>query len=307
MGFLTKYGTIWGQIPQTAGRVFWVAPGAGGYVVDGNTYSASDDNDGLSPERALALLDRGINLADQNGDVVVALPGTHTPGASLAMDTAGVTLTGLPGGAGNRMKQKTTIAAVTGDQNINVTAASCEIAFLNLIPVSTDSAIDISAAGDNCVVHDCMFDMATPAVNAGTIGIDLIGAASNCNFYRNYFECDGAQGPAIVAGASLETLIESCIFSVSASTWVSSITQAAAGRRLTITDCIWSTWLGAITNGILGTTGGEATMIHVIRCIFGDAVAAPLQDYDVGDAEIAECYASGLGAGDGGAIITATS
>ena len=51
MGYITKYGTIWGNIPNTGGRVFWVSP-ADTYTVDGKTYRASDNADGLSPERA---------------------------------------------------------------------------------------------------------------------------------------------------------------------------------------------------------------------------------------------------------------
>jgi len=146
MAFLTKYGTLWGAIPQTAGRIFWVAPAAS-YTVDGRAYIASDDNDGLSPERALVTIDRAWNLVAANvGDVIVALPGTHSPSASIAADVAGVTLMGLPSGAGNMMRQKTAIAAVTGDQNINVTAADIEIAFLHLVPVTADSAIDLTAA-----------------------------------------------------------------------------------------------------------------------------------------------------------------
>src|SRR3990167_3407471 len=98
MAYLTKFGSLWGAIPQTAGRVFWVAPTAS-YTVDGRAYSASDDNDGLSPEKALVTIDRAWNLVTANvGDVIVLLPGTHSPAASIAADIAGVTMMGLPAG-----------------------------------------------------------------------------------------------------------------------------------------------------------------------------------------------------------------
>lgn len=306
MSFLTKWGGIWGAIPQTAGSVYWVAPSTS-YTVDGRAYSASDNNDGLSPERALVTVDRAWNLVTANaGDVIVLLPGTHSPSASIAADVAGVTMTGLPGGAGNFTRQKTTIAAVTGDQNINVTAADIEIAYLNWIPVTTDSAIDLSAAANRAHIHHCSFDMATPAANAGTIGIDFIGAASNCLIDTCYFECDAAQGPGIAFGGSLETTAQNLIFALSAGTWVSACTQAAAGRRLLLRDSDWIAGNGTITNGILGTTGGEVSMAHMLRCYFADSVTKGIDGYDAGDAEIAECYQAGVGATDGGVLVVAT-
>ena len=57
MAFITKYGTYFGQVPVQLGRVHFVAPAAS-YTVDGRSYSASDDNDGLSPERALLTVDQ---------------------------------------------------------------------------------------------------------------------------------------------------------------------------------------------------------------------------------------------------------
>jgi len=306
MAFVTKYGPIWGQIPSTAGRVFWVAPAAS-YTVNGDGYSASDDNDGLDPRRALLTVDRAWNLVTANvGDVIVLLPGTHSPSASIAADVAGVTMMGLPGGAGNFVKQKTTIAAVTGDQNINITAADIEIAYLNLVPVTADSAIDLSAAADRAHIHHCSFDMATPAANTGTIGIDFIAGASNCLIDTCYFECDAAQGPAISFGASLETVAQNLVFALSGGTWVSACTQAAAGRRLLLRDSDWIVGNGTITNGILGTTGGEVSMAHILRCYFADSVTKGVDGYDAGDAEIAECYQAGLGSADGGVLVTAT-
>jgi hypothetical protein len=306
VGYINKYGMLWGAIPQTAGRIFWVAPGAGGYTVDGRTYTASDDNDGLSPERAFATLDRGVNLATANGDVVVALPGSHSPTASLAMDSAGVTLMGLPGGVGNFTRQKTTVAAVTGDQNINVTAADCEIAYLNLIPVTADSAIDASAAANRLHVHHCSFDMNTPAANTGTIGVDFIGAASDVIVDTCYFNSDGAQGPGIAVGATTGCLIQNCIFILSAGTWVSCITQAAAGRRLIVRNCEFDATVATITNGCLGTTGGEVDQAFFIGNHNSVGVTKMVDGYDNGDAVICVNYIGTLNGGTGGTLVTVT-
>ena len=306
MSYLTKVGLIWGAIPQTAGSVYWVAPSAS-YTVDGRAYRASDDNDGLSPERALVTVDRAWNLVTADaGDVIVLLPGTHSPSASIAADVAGVTMMGLPAGAGNFLKQKTTIAAVTGDQNVNVTAANIEIAYLNFIPVTADTAIDISAAGDNCHIHHCSFDMATPAANTGTIGIEGIGAASNVYIHHCWFDSDGAQGGGIVAGAIVDSLIEDCVFGNSAGTWAAGMTIVEAGAsRIVVRRNLFYCTGTAMTVGILGAdlTAANSVFIHDNR--FGSLVTTPIDTFGAADAEISENYDFGVGAGDGGAIITA--
>ncbi len=65
MGYVTKYGSFWGFVPQTSGNVHWVAPAAT-YTLEGRAYSASDGNDGLSPERALLTLNQAITNATAN-------------------------------------------------------------------------------------------------------------------------------------------------------------------------------------------------------------------------------------------------
>lgn len=319
MGLITEWGFPFGMIPSTGGRVFWVSP-SDTYVLNGRTLSASDDNDGLSPDRARrrvnSLFDTAANanrrVIGNAGDVVVLFQGVHAladrngTAQSLAMSTAGVTLMGLPSGSGNYLRQNTTINSVSGDQTINVTAEACEIAFLNILPISGDSAIDVTSEADRLHVHHCSFNMFTPATNTGTIGIDVIGAASNLLVSNCYWDCDGAQGPAIVAGAALDSVIEDCTFSVSAGTWANVITQAAAGRRLIIRRCMFHAGNATVTDAILGTTGGEVSMVQISDCRFADSITNAVDDYDVGDAEIVENFQSGLGAGDGGALITAT-
>lgn len=306
MGFVNQLGLLWGSIPQTSGRVYWVAPGAS-YTVAGNAHSASDNNDGLAPERALLTIDRAWNLVTAGaGDVIVLLPGDHSLSASVAADVAGVTMTGLPGGSGNYFRQKTTLTITATDQIVNVTAADIEIAFLHFIPITTESAVDISAAGDRFHIHHCSFDMFTAAANTGTIGVDFIGGADHCMVDHCYFESDGAQGPGIVAGAATDSLVEHCTFSATGGTWANCITQAAAGRRLIIRHCLFHAGNATITDAILGTTGGEVSMAQINHCIFADSCAGAVDGYDAGDCEIAECYQSGLGACDGGVLITAT-
>ena len=91
MAFLTKYGTLWGAIPMTAGQVLWVAPSSP-YSVDGRSYDASDDNDGLSPEKAKRTIGSAITAATANaGDVICLLPGAHTTATAAAVSKAGLT------------------------------------------------------------------------------------------------------------------------------------------------------------------------------------------------------------------------
>lgn len=305
MGYITKYGTQWGAIPQTAGRVFWVAPSAS-YTVEGRAYSASDDNDGLSPERALLTPDRAWNLVTADvGDVIVLLPGSHSTSGSIAADIAGVTMMGLSSGAGNVLRQKVILGAVTGNQNVNVTAADIEISYIHFIPVTADSAVDLSAAADRLHIHHCSFDMATPAASTGTIGIDAIGAASNVLVDHCYFECDGAQGAAIVATALLDSKIEDCEFLQSAGTWAAAIVTGAGTDRLYIKRCTFDCTGTAMTIGINGTAANQPSGVIMYDNRFGSLVTVGIDGFGAAEAEIAENYAAGIGSTDGGVLITA--
>ena len=306
MAGLTRYGDFWGRIPETAGRVFWVAPSAG-YTVGGRAYSASDDNDGRDPRRALLTVDRAWNLVTANaGDVIVLLPGTHSPSASIAADVAGVTMMGLPSGRGNFLRQKASIAAVTGDQNINVTAANIEIAYLHFIPVTEDTAIDFTDAADNLHIHHCSFDMATPAAGTGTKGIEALSGASNVLIDNCYFESDGAQGEGIACGAIVDSLIEDCIFMLSAGSWAAAMSVLGAGAdRIAIRRCHFYCSGTAITVAILGAALTGANCVFITECRFSDLCTTAVDTFGTADAELAENYQLGVGATDGGVLITA--
>lgn len=303
--YAAYHRSVWGQIPTTAGRVFWVAPTAS-YSIDGESFSASDGNDGLSPARALLTPDRAWNLVTANvGDVIVLLPGAHSTAASIAADIAGVTMTGLPSGAGNGLKQKATLGAVTGDQCVNVTAADIEIAYIHFIPITADSAVDFTAAADRLHIHHCSVDMATPAASTGTIGFDAIGAASNVLLDNNYFECDGAQGAAIVATALLDSLIERNIFALSTGTWAAAVVTGAATDRLMIRDNDFLASNATMTIGVNGTAATIASGVTLLRNYFASSVTVGIDGFGAGEADIAENYAMGVGATDGGVLITA--
>ncbi len=301
-----RYG-LWAEIPTTAGRVFWVAPAAS-YTVAGQTYIASDNNDGLSPKRAVLTVNEAIEQATANvGDVIVLLPGTHTEGESIAANKAGITIMGLPSGRGNPMLPRTTIAAVTGDQNVNITAADVEIAYLNIIPVTADTGIDISAAGHRAYIHDCSFDLETPAVNVATFGIEALGAADRVVIEDCVFVSDGAQGSGIIATALTNSLIRRCHFwqTGSATTWAGCILCGAATTNLVIDACNFLDFAGTISAGVDGTGSTIANGVHIQNCRFGVTVTVPVDGFDAAEATLSENYDSGVGATDGGVLVVA--
>lgn len=318
MGHLTKYGTLWGMVPQTAGRLFWVAPAAS-YTVEGRAYSASDDNDGLSPERAFRTIDYAVGKCTANvGDVIVLLPGAHSSTATVTVDVAGVTITGMPGsaagsvdvrmpGGGARMKTSVTTSGTTTDV-FTVTATDVEIAYLHLIPVSAAAAISASNAADRLYVHDCTFNMTT-AANTSTFGISFpLGTgtttANDDSIIRNcYWYVSDNQGPAIrAAGTMIGCSIENSTFYLAGTTaWddVIEITLAGSlGNK--VRDCDFITQgSGTVMTDCIDVTGSTTDGgTQVYRCYFpagSDAIEATA----TADVYAAECY---LATTTGGAL-----
>ena len=311
MGFVTKYGSFWGMIPQTSGRVFWVAPSAS-YTVEGRAYSASDNNDGLSPERAVLTLDYAIGLCTANvGDVIVLLPGSHSWSASVAVDVAGITITGLPSGKGHPGYKRTSITTTaTADQVMNVTAANVEIAHLRIIPITAATAIDYTADADNLYIHDCSFDMYTPAVSTSTKGVAPTTALINADHLRIencYFETDGAQGFMIDVGSCSGYVIEGNTFINTAGVLATACedTGLTAGVGVWIGNRMLTVGTAAITKGINGGNKVNTESTGFMGNFFGGQVTTPIDTYSAGDAWVAENYQSSIGGGSGGALITA--
>ncbi len=306
MAYLTRYGSLWGMVPQNIGNVYWVSPAAT-YVIEGRTYSASDDNDGLSPERALRTVRYAVNTLAVADDTVVLLPGDHTVStASLAMDAAGQRLMGLPLG-GNMVRPRTTITTdIAADEIINVTAANCEIAYLRIIPITAATAVDASAAADNLYVHHCSFDMATPAVNVATIGLDFIGAASNALIEHNYVECDGAQGPWLDLGGALDAVVRDNVVAVSAGTWAMAVDVGTGASRVLCTRNQFQTaGAGVITAAVSGTNASVSSAVLFSYNFFGAGTTVAIDNFGAAEAEIVENYRGSIGGGSGGVLITA--
>lgn len=310
MAALTQYGSLWAAIPQTGGTIWWVAPSAS-YTIAGRAFSASDNNAGDHPERALLTLAQAVSLATASaGDVIVLLPGAHSWSASVALSKAGLTITGLPGGKGNFIRPKASITTTATDEIINVTAADIEIAHLRVIPVSTKAGIDFTTAANRLYIHDCSFDLATPAANTGTQGVAASTAAQapqHLLIEDCYVECDGAQGPAIEVGDAYDYIVRRVVIQQSAGTWAA----ACSGAGVTNQRGLWAAnsflpQAGAtMTIGVRGSDLTSASSVTFAGNFFGDDVTKGVDDYGSGDANLVENYQASIGGGSGGAIVTA--
>lgn len=307
MAYLSKYGTLWGDVPKTAGQMIWVAPSAS-YVVDGKTYSASDDNDGLSPERAMLTLDAAVGKCTANaGDVILLLPGAHSWSASVALDVAGVSILGLPYlpvGTGNAPRAgipQTTITTSASDEVINVTAADCSITNLKVISVTQKAGIDFSAAADRLKVYDCVFDLYTATGHTSTKGLAATGATiaaddmhvAHCLFIED--NAGTSHGPGLDLGAGRSCIAEKLTFhkfgtTGSSTAWAVSGPVVNDNGTFILRDIdIVSHWGVAITKGILGadmtqvnTAILRVTGVGVTKVIddFGSADAVPMHVYN---------------------------
>lgn len=287
MGYVTKYGTIWGQVPFTTGRVFFVAPSAS-YVVEGRTYSASNNNDGLSPERALLTLAYATSLTTANvGDTVFLLPGTHTISTVVTLATAGVTYVGLRGasqvtrdrGANGGAQAKTIITAAASTNAINITATDVEIGYLHFTAVSGQRSISLANTADRAFIHDITFDMATAADSTSTIGIGLnfsgTGTTTTLDdvIIRNcFFNVAGAKGGAIEAANTCTGLmIEQSTFKLSgATTWDNCIlfgTGASVGVLVRDCDVFVHATGTTVTDFIDSNTNTTDGSLSVYRCV----------------------------------------
>ena len=278
------------MIPQTQGRLFWVAPGDT-YTVEGRSYVASDGNDGLSPERALRTIDYAVGLTTASvGDVIVLLQGAHSVSATVAVDVAGITITGIPGSApihGSRMnaggvREKTTITSTeTAGLIFTVTVADVEIAYIHFTPITAGAGVSASNAADRLYVHDCTFNLGATTQTA-TFGITFplgTGTAthnddtviSNC-----YFQAGANVGPAIRAAGTCDGLtIQNNTFElIGAAAWDDAIetTQINLGTHIRDCDFYTPTSVTTVMTDCIDTTGGTTDgSCQVYRCYFPES------------------------------------
>jgi hypothetical protein len=293
MALLTKYGSFWGYLPMTSGRIFWVAPGTS-YTIEGQTLPASNDQDGLSPERAFSTLAYAVLSTRSNpmvaGDVVVLLPGLHSNTATVTISTNGIIVTGIPGSiprfgsrrSGGGKRNISRIAnTTTAGTTIDVAADDVEIAWLHLAPAAGGGqGINVNIGADRTYIHDCTTALVATA-STTTYGIAFGTAATgvcedtliaNCYFQSGLSNSSGANGPAISGLCTVYGLtIEQSTFELKGTAaWASAITTVSAGSLgVAIRDCdfINPTSATTVITTAITTTGQTidgSTQVH--RC-----------------------------------------
>lgn len=275
MPFVTKYGTYFGLPPAALGRIHFVSSGDS-YTVDGRSYSASDDNDGLSPERALRTIAQAYtNITASAGEVIFLLPGTHSPAATVRIQKAGVTIAGARspfssdagvsralGAAGLPSKVSFVTAAAPG---FSIEADNVEICFVELQPASGfGTVIFRNASPDALYMHDFVINMAAgQAISLDTAGIDfgyradvaglatrsmtrLTGGVTGAPIPRaTAYLADfsivsgGAVGPGVLT-ATADLHVINGRFHVRAGAWATAFAVATGTGYVYLKSCTWT-------------------------------------------------------------------
>jgi hypothetical protein len=261
------------------GKVLFVAPSAT-YSVEGRAYPASDNNDGLSPERALLTVDYAVGLCTADaGDVIVMLPGLHTlTTGTVTVDVAGITITGIPGGppnskprmpAGSKRNKSRITNTATAGICFTVTAADVEICHVHMAPTAAGGrGISLANTADRFYAHDNTVAMVATA-SVTTYGIthpvDVTDPLEdvlirNCYFVSGAEAASGANGSAINAlGTAVGMTIEQCTFELKGTAaWADAILSSHAGTKgLVVRDCdfINPTSATTVITTAINTTG----------------------------------------------------
>lgn len=304
--YVNKAGSLWGSVPTTFGRIFWVSPAAT-YVVDGITYSASNDNDGLSPERALRSPNAAwLKCAANSGDIIVLLPGTHTVTATIAANISGVSMIGIPGQLKTGVVKPVATLTGTGAIDLITIAASTsnlEFAWINLVPITAQAAITSSSTAAGINIHHCNFDMATPVVSTSTVGILSIGG-TGLWVHDNLVICDGAQGNFI--DSRTRAIIEKNTIQQSAGTWASIIkVGAATGFNLVRDNIVVQGTTATATVVVNATAGGAAGSQVILRNIFTANSNPTVDNFGAGIANIGLNFETDPGSAAGGTQVAA--
>jgi hypothetical protein len=313
MSFLTKYGTLWGDIPITSGRIFGVAPSSS-YTVEGRTFNGSDGNDGLSPERALVTVNQAVSLATADvGDTIILLPGTYTFTATQTISKAGLKILGLPGGAVDSHEHGTRTtryaASVTTSAAaavFTVTAARTEIAYVHIVPASAQAGIDLAAADAN--FHDITWAITT-AANTATFGVSVTGASARPRISNQYVYVEDNQGPflrcaAATGGMDGGVFQRSLVVLAGTTAWDDVVEITTGVDNFIVRDCDFMHSSGAIMTDVVDVTGNTNDhAVLVMRCFH--AVAGDLTEATAtSDIQLANNYIATIQGGTGGTLST---
>lgn len=311
--YITKYGTAWGDIPLTTGRIVFVAPSAS-YTVEGRSYPASDNNDGLSPERAKLTVNGAMDAVSADvGDIIMLLPGSHSWSATQTCDIAGVRILGVAGGPidphehGTRTTRYSASVTTTASAAVfTVTAARVEIAYLHIVPASAQAGIDLAAADAN--IHDLTWNMTT-AANTATFGISVTGATARPRISNQYVYVEDNQGPfircnAATGGMDGGVFQRSMVVLAGTTAWDDAIEITTGVDNFTIRDVDFIGSSGAVFTDVIDVTGNtNDNGVTIIRCIFPVASDAT-QETATSDIALASNVIAQIQGVSGGTAVT---
>lgn len=322
MSFLTKYGTQFGVLPMTMGDVYFVSP-SDSYTIQGRTYVASNDNDGLSPERAKRTIAGAISAATASaGDVIALLPGTHTSAAAAA-SKAGLTFVGLPyfpqaavGGLHGWQPQVTVTPSSTAA--IALTAADCSFYNIRFLPVTAQTCFTMTTAAARAKFVHCMVDNTGVTGHASTKGI--VVTTANLPRGVTFFGCvlkdasvTTSNGEALNLAASVDFLVKNCIVYkdgqiASGTAWTTAIVvETGCTGTIADTDVIISEVSVGITKVVTGASLTGAGVFHAIRnTMTVNTGGLLLDDFAAADVDLCNNYVATVAGGTGGTLITAS-
>lgn len=319
MGYITKFGTQWGDVPQTSGSIFWVAPGAGTYTVEGRAYSASDNNDGLSPERALATIGQAISNATASaGDIIMMLPGSHANAAVVNINKAGLTFIGVhpsarlspdirPYAAISKVNWTSTLAGA----GIALTVADTTFVGINFIPVTAQSMMTAVTCPRTSFI-DCSLTMSA-AASTSTKGFVFSGGSSQFVNFQNCYILDSvatsAQGPAIDLTGVADFVVENCtiVCKGTSSAWAVAVQLGAGSSGIFRNNHIAALGAGTITVGVDGTSVAVANAVLFSNNFYGVSPGAgAVKNLTNADGGIVQNFYATIGGGAGFVIQTVT-
>jgi hypothetical protein len=309
---LTSYGSIFGVLPWTSGRVFWVAPSAT-YSVGGQSYIASDGNGGLNPAEALLTVNAAVAKCTADvGDIIALLPGSHSWSATQTLSVAGVKVLGLAGGPidshdrGTRTTRYDAAVTTTSGAVFTVTAARVEIAYLHIVPLLANAGIALAAA--DCNIHDITWAIIT-AANTATFGISITGASVRPRISNQYVYVTDNQGPFLrcasaTGGMDGGVFQRSVVILAGDTAWDDVVEFTTGVDNFLIRDCDFMHSSGAIMTDVIDVAGNTSDhAVMVMRCFH--AVAGDLTEATAtSDICLANNYIATIQGGTGGTLST---
>jgi hypothetical protein len=309
MSALNMYGLLWGDVPLTTGRVFWVAPAS--YTVAGRAYESSDNNTGLSPFQALRTINQAVTNATADvGDIIMVI-GENTFTATQTISKAGLKIYGVSGGPidphehGTRTtRYASTVTTSAAAAVFTVTAARTEIAYLHITPVAGQAGIDLAAADTN--VHDCTWHITT-AANTATFGVSVTGASARPRISNQYVYVTDNQGPFLRCASSSGGMDggvfqRSLVVLAGTTAWDDVVEITTGVDNFTIRDCDFTHSSGAIMTDVVDVTGNTNDhAVMVLRCyhqVAGDLSEATATS----DITLCNNYIATIQGGTGGTL-----